>query len=99
MDGPKDGYNPIQICLWLKVGDNKVVMWIVDQTIIEPFKVDERVKLNNVIYCDFMPKLSLHVTRSNFVVSKWSEYLCITMSLIKYLCLPVKPFKHERFTW
>lgn len=42
----KDGFYPIQICLWIKESNKKtVVLWagIVNQTNIEPFKVDKGV--------------------------------------------------------
>ena len=59
MDGPKDGFYPIQTCLWLKESNKERMMilaGIADQTIMGTFRVGEGVKLNNVYYSDFMDK-------------------------------------------
>ena len=41
-----------------QLGDNCVMIWtrIVNQTIIGPFKIDDKVQENSANYCDFMDK-------------------------------------------
>ena len=61
-----DGWTKRWILLYLDVpvvkgrqqGYDSVMIWAgnVDQTIIEPFKVNEGVKMNNANYCNFMDK-------------------------------------------
>ena len=78
-------------------GDSRII-WarIVDKT-IEPFKVDEGVKLNSASNAILWRWLSLHGTSPSSAVSKWSVYLCRTMLILMYLSFSMKSLSMKNY--
>ena len=97
----KNDFFPIQTYLWLKEGNrgSSVMIWagIVNQTIIEPFKVDERVKLNGVKYCDCMTFLTWYKSQSRSFKVKC--VFILNNAIFHVFNLTPEFFEHKRFTW
>ena len=60
-------------------------MGIVDQTIIWPYKVDERVKLNCVNYWDFMNKTLFVLYKSQS--HRFKSEMCIYVGQYSFSCI------------
>ena len=91
-----DGYYTIQNCLWQQDGSSVIRTGIIDQTIIEPFKV--KVKLNSTNYSDFMDKtfFAWHNFQSySFKVKRVFMHNNVPSHVSK---LTYEFFEHERFT-
>ena len=105
-DGSKEGFYSIQTCLWLKDGNNEMVVWwygleLSIKPILDHSKIGDEVKLNSANYSDFLDQTFF--TWYKIPVSQFQSEVCIHarqyFSLL-YLSFyhPPEFFEHKRST-
>ena len=99
MDEPKGGFynSDIPVVKSRPLGGSSVMIWVgnFDQTIIGPFKVNERVILNCVIYFDLIDKTFFVCKSCSFKVNCVFMHENASFNVSKLTC---EFFEHKSFT-